>query len=344
MRLIFEPTFSGTQNLGAVGLHVDSVEGFDIAPHADEAFLVGTLLGVQKLYAVDLTAPSLTAVGPIGGGGSPIRSLALHARPSLVWAVASVPQSPFPATTVLVSFLSSRPGTLLSYVPLRGQGLEQIIGVDVRPATGELYALTKESRLYTVDTVSGQLTPVNTTPLPVSYSAFGGVGLDFDPVTDTLRIVDAWRRNVVINPDTATVVFAANNLDTSTDRLAGLAYDFPADGTSARTAFALNVTRSLFGTVGGPGGVPPANTGEIFLRGPLACSLNTDAVGFDIAAADRVGLMAVGAVGNGSTTLCTVNLTTGRARSAGTIAAIGADLRGLAIAAGGTGSSSRPPH
>ncbi len=48
-----------------------------------------------------------------------------------------------PGAPSLLTFTSEDPGNILSAVPITGlQDDEQILGIDARPATGELFALT----------------------------------------------------------------------------------------------------------------------------------------------------------------------------------------------------------
>jgi hypothetical protein len=59
-------------------------------------------------------------------------------------------------TNQLVRFDSATPGTVVAVGAITGiQGGETILGIDFRPATGQLYALGSTSRLYTIDTATG---------------------------------------------------------------------------------------------------------------------------------------------------------------------------------------------
>src|SRR5947208_15242736 len=59
----------------------------------------------------------------------------------------------FGATTAgsLVGFDSASPGTISSSAPITGLGAgESVLGIDFRPASGQLFALAGTSRLYTI--------------------------------------------------------------------------------------------------------------------------------------------------------------------------------------------------
>ena len=70
---------------------------------------------------------------------------------------------------------------------------EQVVGIDVRPATGELFALTDRARLYTIDPTTGAATlraTLAADPGDASdpFTALSGAkfAVDFNPVPDRL--------------------------------------------------------------------------------------------------------------------------------------------------------------
>jgi len=82
---------------------------------------------------------------------------------------------------------------------------EVLLGIDMRPATSELYGLGSSSRLYRLDPFTGQATAVGTAPflIPLAGTAFG---LDFNPTVDRIRIVSNTGQNLRAHPDLGTVV------------------------------------------------------------------------------------------------------------------------------------------
>lgn len=75
----------------------------------------------------------------------------------------------------LVLFGSGNPGTLARQVAITGMSAgASMLGIDFRPADGKLYGIGSDSRMYTVDTLSGAATAVGGafTP-PVSGEHFG---------------------------------------------------------------------------------------------------------------------------------------------------------------------------
>ena len=160
-RLMIQGQPSGNPNNGdllavgalGVGGDVQSVTGFDINGRNGAAFTALNLAGAttSELHSIDLATGAATRVNAIGGGER-IRGLTLAAVPqAVVFGVTN--------DNHLVSFKVATPGTLDSDATIAGlQGGENVLGVDFRPATGHLYALTDGGRLYTIDPVSGGAT------------------------------------------------------------------------------------------------------------------------------------------------------------------------------------------
>lgn len=129
-------------------------------------------------------------------------SFVASARAELIYAVA---QGLGP--TSLVTFDSSDPANILDAGTIKGLGPnESVLGIDFRPATGELFALGSSNRLYTVDIANpnalsyGTLTPVGAN-LGIGLNG-SNFGFDFNPQIDRIRIVSDTDRNYVANPNT----------------------------------------------------------------------------------------------------------------------------------------------
>ncbi len=78
----------------------------------------------------------------------------------------------------LVSFSSDTPRAI-TRVRVAGLGAgERLLGIDVRPANGQLVGVSSGSRLYTIDPATGAATAIGTTPFTPAVN--GGVfGFDF---------------------------------------------------------------------------------------------------------------------------------------------------------------------
>ena len=128
---------------------------------------------------------------------------AAHLRAELIYAVTT--------TNVLLSFDSATPGTVTTIAAITGlQAGENILGIDLRPATGQLYGLGSTSRLYTISPVTGTATQVGSAgAFTLTGTAFG---FDFNPVVDRIRVVSNADQNLRLNPNDGTLTAIDTNL------------------------------------------------------------------------------------------------------------------------------------
>ncbi|MDQ3404680.1 MAG: DUF4394 domain-containing protein, partial [Actinomycetota bacterium] len=103
---------------------------------------------------------------------------------------------------------------------------DYLIGIDVRPATGVLYAMSAKGRLYTVNADSGRATAVGT-PTALNGRA---IGFDFNPTVDRIRLVTSQGQNLRLVPDTGALA--------ATDGPLAYAGTDPAAGSTPRVAAA----------------------------------------------------------------------------------------------------------
>ncbi len=202
----------------------------------------------------------------------------------------------------LVTFSATDPGTILSRVRISGldEPSTKLLGIDFRPATGQLYGLASSSRLYTIDTSTGVATavgPVFTTAL--SGSAFG---FDFNPAVDRIRIVSNAGQNLRAHPVTGAVVavdgalaYAAGDAHAGGQPEAvGAAYTNPDNDPATATAlYDIDAVRDLLVTQ------TPPNSGTLNSVGGLGIDIE-ELLGFDItlAGGTNVGYLAVKATGS----------------------------------------------
>ena len=220
---------------------------------------------------------------------------------------------------------SAIPGTVNSSGPITGlPDGEQIIAIDFRPATGQLYGLSRSSRLYVINpTTRAAVRLVGAGPLSPTLND-QVVGFDFDPARDRLRITaddTPARQNLLVNPDpqaggTATVEtppeFAPGDPNAPLrPALFGLAHDNNFGGTTHSRLYAihrgLSAAPFLVAVAGGQartvGPLNPAGTGNSV----------APEVGFDIAPVSGVAYAALKTNSPTiiKTSLYTVNLVTG---------------------------------
>lgn len=78
-----------------------------------------------------------------------------------------------------------------------------IAGIDVRPATGALYALGADGGVYTVDVATGAATKVSTLATMLADGVAATV--DFNPVADRLRVIGSDGANLRANVEDGSV-------------------------------------------------------------------------------------------------------------------------------------------
>lgn len=216
----------------------------------------------------------------------------------------------------LVIFDTATPSiaTLRTIGPLATAG-EVLIGIDVRPATGQLYGVSSDgalTRTYVIDPATGAATLVG--PASVVLSPADQYGIDFNPVADRLRIENTSGTNLRVDPTSG---LAATDTPLSAGPVTAIAYDRNVAGTPQTTLYAIDRGGSSLATIGGINGTPSPDGGAVTPVGPLGVTIDagTDA-GFDVS---PTGVAYASLSVGGATRLYTINLTTGAATLVGTL-------------------------
>lgn len=238
------------------------------------------------------------------------------AAPALAEAVYGVTEAGF-----LVNWESATPGTILSGVPLQGlQSNEQIVGIDFRPTTGELFGLGSFSRVYTINPASGQASPVS----GVAFSpALNGAsfGFDFNPTVDRIRMVSDADQNQRANPITGMIaaadpslVYAAGDIREGVNpNVSHVAYTNSFPGSTSTTLFGLDAgTDSLVRHTVGPG------FAQLVTVGGIGTDI-TEQGGFDISGATGTAFATVQNVALARSTFWTIDLNSGAGSMVGEV-------------------------
>ena len=178
------------------------------------------------------------------------------------------------------------PSRVVRRVRVRGLATAgaRLLAIDVRPATGGLYALGSDSRVYLLDAASGQAQAVGTAAFatPLAGTAFG---FDFNPTVDRIRIVSDQGQNLRVHPETgavaavdAALAYAETDANSGrTPRVVAAAYtnsdNDPATGT---TLYDLDAGLDALVTQA------PPNDGKLNTTGALGINAG-ELAGFDIA-------------------------------------------------------------
>lgn len=234
----------------------------------------------------------------------------------------------------LLRLNAGSPQKVIERLPLRGLPAGQtLVGMDFRVARGVLYALTSAGQLVTIDTRTGQLTPVGSTPVVLQGQRFG---VDFNPVADRVRVVSDGGQNLRLHPDTGALAatdpplaWAPGEAGTA-PQVAAAGYTYNKRDAKLTTNYALDLATGTLLTQGSHEAAQPPvspNTGLLRRVGVLGTGPLEDA-SMDISDTDNTALAALRQ--GGRTRLHLLDLATGRATLLGTVGD-GRALWGMAI-------------
>jgi hypothetical protein len=250
----------------------------------------------------EATAPS--ACGELGSAGTP------------VWGLS--------AENTLLTFSATNPDMILDEATIAGlEPGERLLGIDVRPATGELYAVGSSSQLYEIDPVTGnaEARGAKLSPGLVGDSA----GVDFNPTVDRLRINTNAGQNLRVNPDTGETIVDGSLAYAPGDRPSGArvvasAYTNSFDGATSTELFNFDADANNLTLQS------PPNDGVQNTVGASGVDV-VDNAGFDISS-DGMALAALSS--GGPSSLYMVDTETGEATRVGPVGDY-RYLKGIAI-------------
>jgi hypothetical protein len=202
----------------------------------------------------------------------------------------------------------------------------RILGIDLRPSDGMLYALFADGTVATIDAMSGKATKVET--LQTVPSAAGMVTADFNPVADAFRIMSSDGTNLRTKIVKGAVTtdkphaFAADdmNKDAKPMIVAG-AYSNSMKGAEKTALYTIDAATGVFATQN------PPNDGIQKSIGKLGLDVSKG-VAFDIVSDGKGGNTGYLVAGK---TLHTVDISNGKTSAAGEISGIDGMVRDIAI-------------
>lgn len=166
---------------------------------------------------------------------------------------------------------------------------ERVVGIDVRPATDDLYGVSSANRVFTIDPYSGRIgnPQALTDALGATVSLSGAFfGVDFNPSVDRLRIVSDSDQNLRVNVDTGLAAvdtplqYPAGDRNAGQDpAVAAVGYTF-ADLGGPTALYDVDSARDTFALQN------PPNAGTLNSIGPVGLDVGAQG-GFDIAGKDR---------------------------------------------------------
>lgn len=307
-----DPPNNGTLvDVGPLGLNVSAVGGFDIGPDGSGIVSV-TFDGKSELDYINLSTGKLQKLGDLP---ATLLGLAIPTEP-VAYAV--------DINNNLLIFNPLNPAPIAK--PIVGvQGGEAIVGIDFRPANGQLYALGSSSRIYTINTSSGMAAAVGAGAFGPALSG-SDFGFDFNPTVDRIRVVSNAGQNLRLHPETGVVAATDVALNPGTPAVTAAAYTNNFAGTSTTTLYDIDSNADKLYRQ------DPPNNGTLVEVGSLGIA-NVDAAnGFDIGGTSNTAyaLLTVG----GTTRVYTINLTTGAATGGASLPAATAPVRAMAVGLG----------
>lgn len=297
--------------VGALGVNVEGEVGFDISPNNDLALAVFAAKGdsIPAFYSIDLKTGAAKKVGT-----AKKKAIDLAIPTSLV-------AYSITGGTNLLIFNPQGGGNNATKAITGLQSGETILGVDMRPANGQLYALGSSSRLYTINTSSGAATVVGTAAFTPALSGTS-FGFDFNPTVDRIRVVSNTGQNLRLHPTLGTAVATDGALNPGTPAIDAAAYTNNFSGATTTTLYGIDFdTNSLYIQA-------PPNDGKLTLVGGLGVNIEAGN-GFDIGGTTgkAYAILKTGTIAS----LYSINLTTGQATR---LLGMSTSTNGFALGAG----------
>ena len=250
----------------------------------------------------------------------------------------------------LVTLSTSTPSAASATKPITGlRAGETILGIDVRPTTGQLFALGSTSRVYGINPTAPTTAPATAVGEPFTPALSGtSFGFDFNPSVDRIRVVSNTGQNLRLNPLTGAVAAADTAINPVTS-IEGSAYTNSAGTAATTTLYDISATTGILYRQ------DPPNNGTLVPVGPTNLAGIGPNVGFDILVSGTTNKGVASLVVGGSPGLYEINLASGAATLIGTTGVAlralalagpsgycGADFDGQVVCVGGAGGS-RPP-
>lgn len=200
----------------------------------------------------------------------------------------------------------------------------ELVGMDVRPATGEVYilghhAMMQMAQLYKLDTATKMLNAIGTGITPFIIS--GRVGFDFNPAVDRIRVTSSDEHDYRLHPVTGalaatdgTIAYAATDVNAGINpNIGASAYTNSYIGTSSTTLYNYDDSLNVL-TIQNPPNNGVQNTiGSSGIMVNLADASSDLDIYFNPVTMQNVAYLAANTGSATNDSLYTINLATGTA-------------------------------
>jgi hypothetical protein len=219
-----------------------------------------------------------------------------------------------------ISVTGLLPGTSLVGIDFRPAVPNQLVGVGITGTTGGV---------YTINLLTGAATQINILSFSLTGTAFG---VDFNPVTDGLRIVSNSRQNLRVTAGGSGLPITDVPLQLGLPTGAAYANNVPGGVGGLTTLYDIDSsgTDALY-TQGSVNGSPISpNTGSLLFVGPLGVDTGP-LIGFDISGNTGTAFASLTPVGAAGSSLYSINLNTGAATLIGAIGPGNLSVQGISV-------------
>lgn len=216
----------------------------------------------------------------------------------------------------LVSWDSASPNNFSFGTNISGlQGNERVVGIDIRQADDQFYAVGSSGRLYTINLngVATQIGSEFSTPLDGS-----NFGYDFDPIQDVSRVDTNTNNNYIVDPVTGSITQVSDVFYVGGDANAGndpnvvhIAHGFGVGAGNASELYGIDSGLDILVSQNG-------SSGELSTIGALGGDY-TEVGGFDISAGTGTAYAALQSSNDSNSQFFQVDLQSGQLTSIGEI-------------------------
>ncbi len=273
------PANSGMlQTVGPLGFDVPDVFSIDHTAASNVAYAMWAAGGTARLYTVNLTTGAATNLGAIGRNDITDISLEIGSSEGLT-------AYGLTNDNRIVTFSTKNPNVVTNTVTVTGlQGGETLKGIDLRPATGEIFAIGTTvagatGSLYKVNPRTGVATFVGAYDQTTLGNNFG---FDFNPTVDRIRTVSELDINRRTNPANGatiadgTLAYAAGDPNAAANpSIVAVGYENSFGGATTTRLFDIDSDLDILAQQN------PANAGTLLTVGGLTWNTSADA-GMDI--------------------------------------------------------------
>ncbi|MCM5528146.1 DUF4394 domain-containing protein [Parasegetibacter sp. NRK P23] len=208
-------------------------------------------------------------------------------------------------SNALIKYNGENPSMPLATTPISGIASgENIVSIDFRPATGQLYGISNMSKLFVINPDNGMAKQVGAEPFTPALNSTK-VSIDFNPTVDRLRVITDKGQNLRMNPETGTVVATDGNINgVMNAAITGAAYTNSKAGATSTVLFDIDATTQKLYKQN------PPNDGKLEEVGALKVNFSGVAA-FDISPDNKVSIAAL--TTNSGTGLYFIDVNTGKA-------------------------------